>query len=307
MNRAQAIDVIRSSPFAVVADKLILQLRQAVRIRPYKTNEDPPTIGTSRIVGFADLPSDFVWPRWMASGRELRNKEGIVRTAPKDTALDFVAQIRLEEVPKIEERDLIPPRGMLYFFFDFENQPWGFDPADRGGWRVIYLDIGTMHLVPSNRSNPDPDLGSRPCAVVFTTEWTLPNNYSQWDWIKGEVEDWEDTYADLINTLRGSSGGAEGPSHRLLGWPMPVQNDMELECQLVSNGLYCGNPSGYQDPRRNLLEPGSKDWRLLLQIDTDEEHPGWMWGDCGRIYYWMREAELRQRQFDSAWFVLQCG
>ncbi len=29
---------------------------------------------------------------------------------------------------------------------------------------------------------------------------------------------------------------------------------MELECQLVANGLYCGDSSGYEDPGRMSLE-----------------------------------------------------
>ena len=62
------------------------------------------------------------------------------------------------------------------------------------------------------------------------------------------------------------------PKHQLLGFPSTVQGDgMELECQLVSNGIYCGNSSGLEDPRAAALAPGEKDWRLLLQIDTDEQ------------------------------------
>ena len=46
-------------------------------------------------------------------------------------------------------------------------------------------------------------------------------------------------------------------------------------------------------------------WRLLLQLDTDDSL-GVMWGDSGRIYFWMREEDLRSRAFDRAWCILQC-
>src|SRR5215472_17318509 len=57
-------------------------------------------------------------------------------------------------------------------------------------------------------------------------------------------------YADVL-----ASGDA--PIHRLLGHPDPVQGDMQVECQLVTNGLYCGDASGYQDPRAAQLRPGA--------------------------------------------------
>jgi uncharacterized protein YwqG len=105
------------------------------------------------------------------------------------------------------------------------------------------------------------------------------------------------------------SGGDEAaPCHHLLGHPQLMQNDMRGECQLVTNGLYCGNESGYQDARaKALLETAAADWRLLLQIGTDEDGPGWMWGDCGRIYFWIRRQDLEERAFERSWLVLQCG
>lgn len=32
-----------------------------------------------------------------------------------------------------------------------------------------------------------------------------------------------------------------------------------------------------------------------------------MWGDVGRLYYWIRREDLAQRRFDKVWLVLQCG
>ena len=81
---------------------------------------------------------------------------------------------------------------------------------------------------------------------------------------------------------------------------------MRLECQLVTNGLYCGDATGYQDPRRASLELGASDWQLLLQIDSDEERLGWMWGDVGRVYFWIRRQDLASADFEGAWAVLQC-
>jgi uncharacterized protein YwqG len=97
----------------------------------------------------------------------------------------------------------------------------------------------------------------------------------------------------------------ESPAHHLLGHPQPIQGDMELECQLASNGIYCGNASGYASPEAALLEAGARDWRLLLQLGTDDDRR-MMWGDSGRLYFWMRDSDLVTRAFDKSWMILQC-
>ena len=32
-----------------------------------------------------------------------------------------------------------------------------------------------------------------------------------------------------------------------------------------------------------------------------------MWGDVGRLYFWIRDADLRARRFDATWLILQCS
>jgi uncharacterized protein YwqG len=96
------------------------------------------------------------------------------------------------------------------------------------------------------------------------------------------------------------------PKHQVAGFPSPVQqDDMELECQLVTNGLYCGDASGYEDPRADELKSGVGNWRLLLQLDEDDELD-MMWGDSGIIYYWVEEDKAQKGDFSNVWLVLQC-
>jgi uncharacterized protein YwqG len=73
---------------------------------------------------------------------------------------------------------------------------------------------------------------------------------------------------------------------------------------LASNGVNTGG-SGEDDARRADLQEGITDWRLLLQIDSDDSL-GTMWGDAGRIYFWIREQDLKNRDFAKVWLVLQC-
>jgi uncharacterized protein YwqG len=106
----------------------------------------------------------------------------------------------------------------------------------------------------------------------------------------------------------GERAGAAPVCHHLMGHPQLVQGDMRAECQLAANGIYVGNPTGYESPRaKELAKTAAAEWQLLLQIDTDEDGPGWMWGDCGRIYYWIRKRDLAARAFEDGWLILQCG
>ena len=97
----------------------------------------------------------------------------------------------------------------------------------------------------------------------------------------------------------------EESTHRMLGYADLVQGDMRVEAQLVSHGLYCGDETGYNDPRAADLAEDADQWELLLQIDTDD-NVGMQWGDCGRIYYLIRRDDLVARHFDDVWLALQC-
>jgi uncharacterized protein YwqG len=97
-----------------------------------------------------------------------------------------------------------------------------------------------------------------------------------------------------------------GVQHQLLGHSNNIQGDMQLEAQLVTNGLYCGDERGYQDPRRRALEKGADQWQLLLQLDSDDGAK-MMWGDAGMLYFWIRRDDLRAGRFDKVWMAFQCG
>ena len=239
------------------------------------------SLGASRFGGEPDLPPVAAWPRW---------REG---------PLSFLAQLDLATLP--DASGLLPDTGTLLFFFDSQKQPWGFDPADEGGARVVYSEADPRVLVrtafpedlPTAARFAARSLEARPVA-------TLPT-----DGERAGLELEEDEAAELYAELEAGITGLEA-EHRVLGWPAELQNPMELECQLVSNGLYCGNSAGYQSEAAQRLAPGADDWILLCQLDSDETL-GWMWGDLGRLYFWIKRGHLAARRFDRVWTVLQCG
>jgi uncharacterized protein YwqG len=70
--------------------------------------------------------------------------------------------------------------------------------------------------------------------------------------------------------------------------------------------IHCGDPKVYADPRAKELEKNAHEWWLLLQVDSDDR-ASMMWADLGRVYFWIREEDLRERRFERAWAILQCG
>lgn len=257
--------------------------RASVRLVPIAAEDADLSLGTSKLGGEPDLPADTTWP-------SLRN-----------TPLAFVAQINLAETQGFDAASVLPVDGLLSFFYAAAGQQiWGYDPADAGAWAVLYSPAGQ----PLTRSDQPRRLPQhvRFGAMHLTShsELTFPG----WESLDvervGMSRDELDAYADLFGF------GEQGPIHRLLGRPDPIQNDMQMECQLVSHGIYCGDGTDDDDPRAAGLWAGAADWRLLLQIDS-ENGIGMRWGDAGRLYFWLTEQSLADRHWDRAWLILQCG
>lgn len=206
-----------------------------------------------------------------------------------DKPLTFLARLSLAELHAAGAFDWLPRDGALLFFYDAEEQPWGYDPADRGKWAVLHIaDSG------------DTPSGSQ--CIAFTPISTAPS------WERPQVRDLAltDAEADDLFALHEAPFGSE-PKHQVSGWPAPIQGDnMELDCQLACNGVYCGTPEGYQGTRAKALTAGAPSWRLLLQIDSDER-VDYQWGDCGTLYFFVEEQRARAGDFTNVWLQLQCS
>ena len=271
--------------FKKLPDRVKAQLRRSLRLKTTRSEIDTLPIGVSRVGGIPDVPTGFDWPRY------------------NDSPLSFIAQLQLDEIP-LDHVDLPLPRtGSLLFFYDSKQRTWGFDPKDRGSALVLLTESTPDKLIRTNPPTDTPKMGLFDCCRIhFEPSVNLPDVCSIH--YQPELSDSErDLFFDYFDWCHSKT---VGPKHRLGGHAECVQNPMELECQLVANGLYCGDSSGYEDPRRASLEKTATDWKLLLQIDSDDE-ASMMWGDVGTIYFWIRETDLRDCKFERTWLVLQCG
>jgi uncharacterized protein YwqG len=213
----------------------------------------------------------------------------------------FVAQVSLADIAPLDSQGaVLPSAGLLVFFYDAEQQAWGFDPADQDARQVSFIEPG----VPLVRTDFPTDLPGHGRYQEVRLVGEQEVTYAPWE--SFAVDQLGLSRRERFAYAKAMGSQQNEVIHQLLGHPDPVQGDMQLECQLASNGVYCGSPSGYRDPRVPALRSGAADWRLLPQIDSDDP-AGMMWGDVGRIYYWMHTEDLAARRFDRAWLVLQCS
>lgn len=254
-----------------------------------------PNANNSKLGGDPGVPEDFEWP------------------LHKNRPLDFLVQINLREVPRLDSVGPLPSDGMLAFFYDLEEQPWGYDPADLSFYRICYFANSTKLSIAPRPGHPNNSPSLTEKSIEFWSTYSLPGMRSRAWWpileqIAGpEREINVCAYDNLSEAIFCATAPTkEGPRHKIGGYSDNCQGDMQLEAELVMNGLYCGNGSGYEDPRRPELEKKCEDWQLLLQLDTDYTS-NLVWGDAGMIYFWVRRQELAKRIFSQAWMTLQCA
>jgi len=288
ITREKLQELIDNAGLAHYSNDLLNAVKPAIHIKSIRiSDESRIEIGVSKLGGSPALPLGFEWPHW------------------KGRPLTFIAQVRLSDIAVHDIERALPPVGRLYFFYEANGEPWGFDPADRGSCKVFFLEDESVPLEHVPHPTAPGEFGQieplHPCIIEFSQTVTLPTV----DVVEklGLLEPDLDRYWDVLSAVE----KATQPIHHLLGYPDPMQGDMEVQCQLVTNGLYLGGPTGYSDPRRSALEAGASDWRLLLQIDTDESGLGVMWGDMGRIYYWIQRQALQVSNFDNTWLIFQCA
>ena len=78
--------------------------------------EEKLGVGTSHLGGTPDFAPGMSWPDC------------------KGVPMAFLGQIRMSDVAAYDHDARLPHSGMLYFFYEAQEQTWGFDPKDQGNW-----------------------------------------------------------------------------------------------------------------------------------------------------------------------------
>ncbi len=281
IDRTQLHGQLVDAGLSRVADELVRLVRPSIRIETTRCDEDAIPLGVSKFGGLPHVPEDFMWPRW------------------KDEPLAFVGQINLSTIARNPTAAMLPSTGLLSFFYNRAPFAWGFDPADKGSWRVyLLLDDSLRRAKPPT---PMPSgLNYAPCELSFQDRSTHPTSESLYVQALDLTTEEDGRYNDFLPEP--FTGDAD---HRLLGHPQELQAEMQLKCQFASNGIYCGCGDEFEDPRAEELASGASEWMLLLQCDSDEA-VGFEWCDIGRLFYWIKQSDLEAQRFDRVWMMLQC-
>lgn len=183
--------------------------RVNVKLVPRATREEV-AIGYSKFGGYPDLVSAADHP---------------------GENLTFLAQFRLSDFARCESVEALPKEGLLSFFYDLDEQPWG-DADERHLWRVVYTNETTLERVRIGEALNERD-------VAF-----------------------EESYAPIVDSLLEHMTEDdftameelfdEGEVHAIGGHPDAVQNDVFEEIE-DTHGERFSNPF------------------LLFQMDSTEE------------------------------------
>ncbi len=227
--------------------------------------------GFSRFGGLPTVPADFVWPTY------------------ENAPLALLLQLDLAEVAESGTDLGLPDRGSLYFFYDQEQSTWGSADEDLGSWRVLYIDRSESDL-----QEVEPPEGLEIVYPTSHVQFRSVSVYPSPERIPGS-DDWYDDDMEAYIELKDSIFGTPD-RHYMGGYPDPIQDDdMESQCDLSFKD---GDDHGNSDAKSR--------WKLLLQLDSDNK-VNFMWGDVGRLYFFIRNSDLAVRNFDNVWMVLQCS
>lgn len=280
--------------------EVLLRLaRNEIRVSYAKTGETL-SMCSSKIGGKPAVPHDFVWPRYLGESYD---------SITKERPLSFMAQINLEDVAGCDTEKLLPATGILSFFYEQMSMPWGFAPEDRGAAKVYYFPKMEKLISMDVPEDMDGEAVIPELALTFEKHISIPDFEDFPDEATDMEIEWEDY--DECRAECGYICDEWGEVTKLLGYPDTIQSSMEDECEALSRGYRRGCPEDYEAIPEDVLEEieeKSKDWILLFQMGTVEcDDLEYMFGDCGHIYFWIRKQDLKKKDFDKIWLILQCG
>lgn len=220
----------------------------------------------SKLGGDPELPSEAAWP--------------VVDTGPRA----FLAQLDLAEVRAGDGPEWLPETGRLYFFYAESLA------GDRNLVRVLHSDEPSGPPV-----EPPPGLNRNLRFPERRNGFLKMTSIPSLDWLGVDVReiDVSDEELDELADAPMATFGHE-LQHRIGGYPAEIQESrMPLECEHMARGL----PDPVYDAEvPPAIERACREWRLLLQIDSDPAL-GMNWGDVGRLYVFIRERHARAGDF----------
>ena len=224
--------------------------------------------------------------------------------------LSFLSQIDFREMRGFGGDGLVlPTDGVLTFFYDVEEQPWGYDPSHSSGWALSYAPDSARAI----------DVESPHGAIPFDVEPLAPTTAQTLPWPSDlalrsfselpERAPWAREYKAFVEsfTIAQAPMLAIGPGRQQIGghaqW---LDGDGRLTAELASSGIHAGSDRGrWSSNDLHRAEAGAADWQLLWQLEPHDDR--FTWVEMGTIYVLLKKQDLAARRFDRAWVVFQAG
>lgn len=310
-----------------IAPQIAHLQRNSLRMQPHPLSATALPRGISKCGGIPDLPPIMSWPRGTLQIPEptplFKATYPEYPYLPSDGtfSLPFLAQIQLDTAHPYDTEGLLPATGILYFFVNYIGYPsdtgplphvldhlrhftygyYGDGIAER--LRVVYIDGDPSILTP----RPTPrDIPTRATygaqQLTFAHEWTTPALPSCFI---------TDAAYDIPASVRLRSREAtvynnwhyqhrtEPPVHQMLGHADDIQEfGMERSYRAIRGRLFPELPPvaemSVAEQHQEYIQ-----CRLLLQVS--ELDNGMYFGRNGRLFIYIRETDLRRRDFSKVW------
>lgn len=269
------------------------RLQPALRLATWPIDEKQLAVGTSKYGGNADLPRGAAWPAWT-------NRQGNRRP------MIFFAQIDLALAATAAPAPLeLPTDGLLSFFADYAldglNGISGLYSYEQQGVTVIHSPAGSNL---QRMKSPVPPQASAALAMVPMWSWShrVPEGVDFPDAEFEALDALEWTYEEELRKTAGQ-WHVKG-RHQLGGQATYIQQPVEEEVVAAINGCY--DAGEFDHERWNASKDQVKDWRLILQVDSDSGL-GLMWGDVGTLYWEARRSDASTGRWDRPAFNFQCS
>ena len=283
-------------------DKLLRLAKPAIQIHRTRTDDVAIPVGTSKLGGNPDLPIGF---KWQYLGEK---------------PLTFIVQFKLSEIAPQDISQALPSSGMLYYFYEADEVPYG-TYEHRDSWQVVYLEdentplVRTPHPTYQGRWGLIDALPSH--TVSFSSKLSLPRIFYnerfeyELDFNKPYEQDSEYEISEHKAYWKFCDSAYPEPYHHLLGYPIQIQYHIEWDVVTLSQRIKLqkkpeSNQYFYSDEQISHIRSEMSKWQFLFQIDSDDSLKV-MWGDVGTLYICIPKASLAARQFEDCWKIMQCS
>lgn len=214
----------------------------------------------------------------------------------------FVAQFNLAELASAGTELDLPKSGQMYFFFD----PGWY--RSRGPSACVFsLNASELELEPAEFPEDVLEHHRMPGSAVeiapmshLASSLLLVNGFRSW--ATGEERAMFDEYKQVLLQFR-------EPRHHLGGAATHTQDEVEIDLEIRSRrmaGRIRWDADGPQLYTDKMYLASRKNWRCLLQIDTDER-AGLIWGDMGTLFFGIKTEDWKRGDFSKVEAGMQCS